>query len=115
MKVKQFQEIEAEPVNMEGADHVFIRWLVSEKDGAERFAMRLFEIQKDGRTPLHQHQWEHEVFVLEGDGAVWKEGKEVTIPPGTAVFVPPEEKHCFINKGENLFRFLCMVPIQKKT
>jgi len=115
MKIKQFTDIEAEPVNMEGAEYVSIRWLISENDGAERFAMRLFELGENGRTPLHQHAWEHEVFVLEGDGAVWKEGEEVAVPSGTAIFVPPEEKHCFINKGNAPFRFLCLVPIQEKS
>ena len=115
MKIKQFTDIEAKPVIMEGAEHVSIRGLISEKDGAERFAMRLFELGENGRTPLHQHAWEHEVFVLEGDGAVWKEGEEVAVPSGTAIFVPPEENHCFINKGDAPFRFLCLVPIQGKS
>lgn len=115
MKIKYFQDVDAKQVNMEGAEFVSIRWLISEQDGAERFAMRLFELDEKGRTPLHQHEWEHEVFVLDGIGSVWKDGKEVSIPAGTALFVPPEEKHCFVNNGNTPFRFLCLVPIQKKT
>ena len=113
MKIKHFNDIEAKPVNMEGAVHVSIRWLITENDGAEHFAMRLFELDENGRTPLHQHEWEHEVFVIEGEGAVWKEGEEASIPIGTSIFVPANEKHCFINKGKSQFRFLCLIPIQK--
>lgn len=85
--------------------------LIAREDGAPNFAMRLFEIAPGGQTPLHIHSNEHEVFVLEGEGTVWREGKDVPIPPGTAVFVPGGEKHCFKNSGNAAFRFLCLVPV----
>ena len=103
-----------EAVQMEGAEGVTIRWLISDKDGAPHFAMRLFEIEKGGHTPLHTHDFEHEVFILEGEGAIWCEGQEYSIGPGCAIFVPQGEKHSFINKGEEGFRFLCMVPVMPK-
>lgn len=50
--------------------------------GAENFAMRLFEIQPRGYSPLHQHDWEHEVFILEGKGAVRDKKMKVTLTKG---------------------------------
>ena len=29
----------------------------------------------------------------------------------TAVFVPPDEKHCFMNTGNDLLRLICVVPL----
>lgn len=111
MKILNYQDIEPSPVNMEGAKDVTIRWLISKEDGAPLFAMRLFIIKPGGHTPLHTHDNEHEVFILEGEGTVWKEGEDVPFTQGTAVFVPPGEKHRFRNTGTGDLRFICMVPI----
>jgi len=111
MHIIQYQDMEPEKVQMEGAEKVTVRWMISEKEGAENFAMRLFEIEPGGQTPLHVHKNEHEVYILNGQGAVWQNGRDVSVLPGTAVFVPPEEKHCFKNTGEDIFRFLCVIPV----
>ena len=104
-------EMKADPVTTEGAKGVTIRWLIAQEDGAPNFAMRLFEVAPGGTTPLHTHDSEHEVFILDGEGDVWREGKEVRVGPGTAIFVPSGEKHCFMNNGKGVLRFLCMVPV----
>jgi len=111
MKAEKSAKIAKKPVNVEGAEGVAIRVLISKEDGAPTFAMRLFELEPGGATPLHAHPWEHEVFVLAGSGAVWREGADVPVEEGTAVFVPAEEKHCFKNTGTRTMRFLCMVPV----
>jgi quercetin dioxygenase-like cupin family protein len=111
MKVLHYDELTPNPVTMEGAQGVTIRWLIAKEDGAPHFAMRLFEVTPGGHTPLHTHETEHEVFILEGEGTVWKEGKEVPMAAGTVVFVPPGEKHRFMNKGDGVLKFICMVPV----
>jgi len=114
MKILDYKEVKAEPVTDEGAHGATIRWLISQKENAPNFAMRFFELEPGGATPLHQHSWEHEVFILEGDGAVWNNGEEVGVKPGTAVFVPPNEKHSFRNPGKGILKFLCIIPIVEK-
>jgi quercetin dioxygenase-like cupin family protein len=47
--------------------------LITKEMGAPNFVMRLFEIDPDGYSPFHTHAWEHEVFVLEGEGTVLTE------------------------------------------
>ena len=65
MKVMHYSQAALNPVDVEGAAHVSMRWLISkETDQADHFAMRLFEVGRNGTTPLHTHAWEHEVFVL---------------------------------------------------
>ncbi len=111
MKIAHLEDVPAEPVTVEGAEQTSIRWLIAKEDGAPNFVMRLFEIGPGGRTPLHTHSNEHEVFVVEGEGSVWRDGADVPIMPGTAVFVPGSEKHCFKNRGNTPFRFLCLIPV----
>ena len=44
---------------------------------------------------------------------VWKEGDEIKVQSGTAVYVPSDEKHCFKNTGTEKLMFLCLIPISK--
>ncbi len=111
---KNFKDVEPEIPDEKGANNVTIRWLISEKVGAKNFAMRLFEIEKDGCTPYHRHDWEHEVFILEGKGKLVMEGREEDLNPGDFVFVPPMEWHQFKNDESERLRFLCLIPIKGK-
>ena len=70
MKVNHHTEVELQAVDMEGAAHTKVRWLLGKNVDAANFAMRLFEIEPGGHTPRHQHDYEHEIFVLEGEGHV---------------------------------------------
>jgi len=111
MKVEKRANIAKKPVNMDGAKGVGIRVLISKDDGAPTFAMRMFEVEPGGNTPLHRHPHEHEVFVLAGTGLVVYEGKDHRISREDVVFVPGGSEHCFKNTGDSPFRFLCLVPL----
>ena len=110
VKVMNYEKTEAQEVTESGAMGVTIRWLISEKDGAPHFAMRLFEVKPDGYTPFHNHPWEHEVFILEGKGSLVLQDKTVPLNPGDAVFVPGGENHQFKNASTEKLIFLCLVP-----
>jgi len=75
--------------------------------------MRRFEVAPGGQTPYHTHEWEHEVYVLEGDAVAVSEAGESKIGPGSVILVEPNEKHNFRNTGKDTFVFLCMIPLQK--
>ncbi len=111
MKVEKSTNIAKKPVNVEGAKGVEIRVLISKDDGAPTFAMRMFEVQPGGHTPLHRHPHEHEVFVLEGTGTLVHEGKEHCFARENVIFVPGNDEHCFKNTGTSVLRFLCLVPL----
>lgn len=111
MKIEKSSNISKSPVEIDGAKDVEIRWLISEKDGAKNFAMRMFELQPGGHTPLHTHPQEHEVFVLEGQGTFVFEGQEHPFGAEYIVFVPPNTEHRFMNTGETVLRMLCIIPI----
>lgn len=110
MKHVHYSEVKEEIPKEEGVKDTTIRWLILDKDGAKNFAMRLFEVQPNGYTPLHQHDWEHEVFILEGNGKTKNKKEEESFKQGDVFFIPPMEWHQFINTGKKTLRFLCLIP-----
>jgi quercetin dioxygenase-like cupin family protein len=106
IQVRDFQEVEARPA----AEGVTMRVAIGPDEGAPYFTMRVFEVQPGCATPLHSHWWEHEVFVLSGQGVANTGRKETPIRHGSAVFVPGGDRHQFRNTGQDLLRFICVVP-----
>ncbi len=110
MKVQSSQQVELQPVEMEGAAGCKVRWLLGERDGAPNFAMRQFEVAPGGHTPRHHHDYEHEIYVLEGHGTVAHGEQEHPLKPGDVVLIAPGDVHQFRNTGEEPLRFLCLIP-----
>jgi len=98
----------AVPVTEAGARGISLRWVISEKDGAENFFMRVVSFQPDSVSPAHQHPYEHETFVLSGRGTLEVEGKKVELKPGDAVFIPGGSHHCF--KSDEGMEMMCLIP-----
>jgi len=108
MLVRDALSVPAQPVAE--AEGVKVRWLIGADEGASNFYMRLFELQSGASTPWHQHPWEHEVFVLDGEGVVKSENGEQPIKAGSVVFVAPNEWHQFCAHPEKPLKFLCLIP-----
>ena len=113
-KVFRYDTVQTQNVETEGASKVKVRWLINKEMGAKNFAMRVFEIEPDGYSPLHRHPWEHEVFVLEGEGQLFNGEKATLFKAGDVVFVSPDDMHQFKNYGETLLRFICLIPYGKE-
>ena len=109
MNIFSYTEVPVQKAE-EGAKNIIVRWLITKDMGAENFAMRLFDMGVGGNSPYHQHDWEHEVFILEGEGVVKSEKGDIPFRPGTVVFIPPNEYHQFRNTGDNPVKFLCLIP-----
>jgi quercetin dioxygenase-like cupin family protein len=103
------------PVVAQGDDikGVTIRVMVSDKDGAPNFALRVFDVEPGGNTPFHTHAWEHEVYILSGNGKVNRENDSVELKPGTALYIEPDEKHNFV-AGDDGMSFICVIPSEQK-
>ena len=110
MKVNHYEAVDQAPVHMEGAAGCQVRWLLGPDQGTPTFAMRQFEVAPGGFTPRHSHPYEHEVFVLEGEGVVIEGDREHSLRAGDVVFVVPDEIHQFRNTGAAPLKFLCLVP-----
>ncbi len=114
MKVFRYDSVNLEEVEASDASKVKVRWLITKEMGAENFAMRVFEIEPLGYTPLHSHPWEHEVFILEGKGQLFDKKNTIPIAAGDVVFVPSNEWHQFQNIGESVLKFICLIPYSKE-
>lgn len=110
MKVQNTNQVALQPVRMEGASGCQVRWLLGQPEGVPNFAMRQFEVEPGGFTPRHQHPYEHEVFVLEGEGVVYAGDQPHPLRPGDVVYVQPDEIHQFRNTGAGPLKFLCLIP-----
>ncbi len=110
MKLVQIDGVEQKNVEMQGAEGCKVRWLIGKQDGANNFSMRQFEVAPGGFTPKHSHPYEHEVFVLEGQGTI-REGETLhEIKTGDVIYVAPDEIHQFVNTGDSPLQFLCLIP-----
>ena len=110
MKVDRAEKVDSQSVMMDGATGCSVRWLINDTDGAPNFAMRQFSVAPDGHTPKHSHPYEHEVYVLSGNGIVLEGDQEHPITAGDFIYVRPDEIHQFRNTGSTPLTFLCMVP-----
>ena len=75
--------------------------------------MRLFEMEAGGRSPLHSHNWEHEVFILEGEGMVVGGQEEKKFKVGDVIFIPSNEKYQLKNNSKKACMFLCLISYKK--
>ena len=110
MRVQNYQDVDLKEVEMEGATGCGVRQLVGQMDQAPNFAMRQFEVAPGGHTPKHFHDYEHEVFVLEGEGVVMDGDQEQPLSSGDVIYVAPNDVHQFRNTGDRPMRFLCLIP-----
>lgn len=109
---KHYEDVEEREVTLAGSSGVTIRWLIAEADGAQRFALRRFEIAPLGRIGLHSHPEEHEIYVLSGNARIYDDrGVETVAGPGDVLYVPPYEAHGYDNIGDGVFTFLCVIPL----
>lgn len=110
MIVKRAVEVPLEGVQ----EGIGIRWLLTEKDGAPNFAMRVIEIEPGTVFEPHHHPYEHEIYVLEGLGVVTGGERELEMKAGTVILVSPDEVHGYRNTGYVPLRFICVIPLQEK-
>jgi quercetin dioxygenase-like cupin family protein len=112
-KAVHYTDVPAETYG-DQAPGVSIRWLIDEEhDGAPFYALRIIEVQPGGHTPDHTHPFEHENFVVEGQGRVLIGESWHDVVPGSVVFVPAGVRHTYVNAGESTFRFLCGIPTSR--
>ena len=110
MKLKPIDGHPRNDVDLEGAQGVRMRMLIGPDEGAEVFYMRHFEVAPGGHTPHHAHDYEHEVLILKGAGIVKSAQGDTNCKAGDVVWMPPNEKHQFLNSGTEPLEFICLIP-----
>ncbi len=111
--IRNIDETPRQPVQMDGVEGASMAIMVGRDDGAPNFALRSFSVTPGGHTPRHSHDYEHEVFIVDGAGTILLEGTERPIKKGDVIFVPADEEHQFRAAGNNPLQFLCIVPVER--
>jgi len=106
MRIISYKDLESKEV--EGGSKLKIKWLNT--DGSDNFAVRHCEIGSGGFSPYHSHVWEHEIFVLEGNGLAVGDNKSKSISVGDFISIPADEIHQIKNPNKTLLRILCIIP-----
>lgn len=106
MYVKNYRDLPIEP---SGVDGLTVRWGINASQGATNFGMRILELEPGKSSSMHQHENEHEVYVLTGSGEVEADDQTHPISEGTVIYIPPNENHQFHNSGTNMMRFVDVV------
>jgi len=104
---------ETEPVRTGHGNSM--RALLTEEIGVPNFELRYFEVPAEGATGYGKHPYEHEVFVVRGEGLLKgrhlnRQPVERSLRPGDAVFIAPNEEHQFCNPSQEPLGFVCVVP-----
>lgn len=113
--IRNIDETPRAPVNMDGVEGATMAIMVGRADGAPHFALRQFAVEPGGHTPRHRHDYEHQVYVVGGQGTVLLGGRENPIRGGDVIYVPANEEHQFRSLQDQAgpLRFLCIVPIEQ--
>jgi DNA-binding NarL/FixJ family response regulator len=106
MNIRNYRKVKAE----QQEPGITLRWLISELEEAPSVALKLYELAPGVVGPVHIHVWEDEVFVLRGSGAVVGPEGEVAIGEGDVLYIPPRERHQFVNQGDGDLCLLMAVP-----
>lgn len=106
MYIKDYREL---PVESSGVNGLTVRWAINASQGASNFGMRVLELEPGKSSQMHQHDNEHEIFVLAGVGEVETLEKVYPISEGSVLYVAPNESHQFHNSGTDVMRFIDVV------
>jgi len=94
-----------------GATRVLMKQLVGKEDGAEKTALHEIRIQKGGRTSVHRHNWQHQIYVTSGRGVLIVGDRPVPLKTGDVLVVGRGEEHGFAQRGTAPFVFLTVTPL----
>ena len=100
MKITHYRSIDAVKMASDMAKGVSKRVVIGKADSAENFYMRVFDLEKDGFSPRHSHDWEHEIFIHSGSGEVLCNREWVPVSAGYVIFIPPNSEHQIKNTGD---------------
>jgi quercetin dioxygenase-like cupin family protein len=112
MLIKKISDVPVTPVKSGDAQKAAVRVLFGPKDGAPTFAMRQFELEPGGFTPHHNHPFEHQILVMQGQMVAVSENGDIPVGVGDVLMIMPGEKHQFRNDSAQPAKFLCMVPVE---
>ncbi|GAB1482430.1 cupin domain-containing protein [Treponema sp.] len=107
--VRHEDDVQSVPMSGDDIKGVSKQILIGPKDGYDCF-LRVFTVQSGGHTPDHNHPWYHANYVLEGEGQICMDGKQIPVKAGSVAYIEEGKTHHFENTGKVPLRFICLVP-----
>lgn len=93
-------KVDEAPVTKRG-DGVETTLLVGRENcGAERFTSGLTRFPVGKKVPMHSHNCDEQVTLLDGEADVETGGERVALKPYDSTYIPKDEPHRFINTGD---------------
>jgi|TARA_B100000809_G_scaffold67553_1_gene64564 quercetin dioxygenase-like cupin family protein len=75
--------------------------LINLDDNPPTCTLTYSEIPPGETSAHHIHEWEHEVYIIEGSGTLVCDGVSYPVKAGDALFIPPNVDHYTLNNGND--------------
>lgn len=86
--------------------------LIADRDGAPTFQLREVKIEPGMKSLDYSHDWEHQMYILEGDAICTTGDQKIPVNLWDAILIPGGEHHC-ICAGKKGIRLICCIPVTK--
>ncbi len=117
-RIKKRSNLVQKPMERGNADYDKVEYyplITSRIDDAPNFSMRLFKIGPGGYTSQHRHSFEHEVYILKGNGFVFLDNEKIRIEKDDSFIIQPFETHKLVaDEDKEGLEFICVVPNKLK-
>jgi mannose-6-phosphate isomerase-like protein (cupin superfamily) len=94
---------ELKAFNLPGLHH---RTLAGFEQGLKSLSVWSETVEPGAGTPVHRHDCEEAVVILEGNGTLTVNGEDTKFGPNTTLIVPPDAVHQIVNSGTTRMVFI---------
>ena len=109
MKVVRISDIEAEETtNKIFRGKVSIKRIIGERE--DELRVIVVDFSPSAANVFHTHTFDQILYVTEGTGIVATENEEVTLTPGTIIFIPAGERHWHGATKDTTFSHIAIMP-----
>lgn len=110
MIVANENALKAVAVNHPDAKKAHMKVPIGAEQGWVDHVLRIIELEAEGHSPRHSHDWPHINYIIEGEGLVHMDGKDYPVTGGGYAYIPANVEHQFLNTADSPLRFICIVP-----
>ena len=109
MKVVRINDIEAQ----ETTDKIFrgnvsIQRIIGKSE--DELRVIIVNFSPGGVNVFHTHTFDQILYVTEGTGIVATDNEEITVTPGTIIFIPAGERHWHGATKDTTFSHIAIMP-----
>ena len=110
MKVVRTSDIKAQ----ESTSKIFIGGIVKGQniigENNDELRIAIINFSPGAVNVFHTHTFDQILYVTEGTGIVATENEEITVTPGTFIFIPAGERHWHGATRETTFSHIAIMP-----